>query len=69
MIGNVWETKRSDGRMERNSWGGNHGVVIEQREKNVYRLHFSCGETEYPDVTFEDLVVDVSIEGEYTARF
>jgi len=69
MISNIWETKRSDGRMERDSWGGNHGVVIEQREKNVYRLHFSCGETEHPNVTFEDLMVDVSVEGEYTTRF
>lgn len=66
---NIWETKRSDGRMERSEWGGNYGVVIEQREKNIYRLHFSCGKTEHPDVTFEDLVVDVSIEGEYTIRF
>ena len=69
MIHNIWETKRSDGRMESDSWGGNYGVVIEQREKDIYRLHFSCGKTEHPNVTFEDLVIDVSIEGEYTTRF
>lgn len=69
MIHNIWEIKRPDGSMESDSWSGNYGVIIEQREKDVYRLHFSCGKTEHPNVNFEDLVVDVSIEGEYTTRF
>lgn len=69
MIYNIWEMERSDGRMERCSWGGNYGVVIEQRGKDVYRLYFSCGYVKHPNVTFQDLVVDVAIEGEYIPRF
>ena len=66
MLKNIWEMKRSDGRMERCSWGGNYGVLMEQREKDVYRLYFSCGDVDHPNITFQDLVIDVAIEGEYT---
>lgn len=69
MIHNIWEIKRPEGRIEKCSWGGNYGVVIEQREKDVYRLYFSCGEVEHPNITFEDLVIDVAIDGEHTTRF
>lgn len=70
----VWERKVIGGYPEheyvqRESWYGNYGVVIEQREKDVYRLHFSCGNVDHPNVTFDDLVIDVSIEGEYETRF
>jgi len=69
MIYNIWEMKRSDGRIERCSWGGDHGVVIEQKKQNEYRLYFSCGEVDHQNITFQDLVIDVAIEGEYTPRF
>jgi hypothetical protein len=69
MLNNIWEMKRSDGRIERCSEGGNYGVVIEQKKQNEYRLYFSCGEVDHPNVTFQDLIVDVVIEGEYMPRF
>jgi hypothetical protein len=80
---NIWEAKKvnryighnADGTlrfetfMERESWGGNYGVVIEDRGKDEFRLHFSCGATQHPNVTFEDMVVDIKIEGNYRSRF
>jgi len=44
-------------------------IIWVKARKDIYRLHFSCGEGDHPNVTFDDLVVDVTIEGEYTTRF
>ncbi len=51
------------------SWLGTYGLVIERRNEHGYRLYFSCGYKEYANVTFEDLIVDVFISGEYAAEF
>ena len=71
---NVWEREVTSGHpvhtyMHRESWWNNYGVVIEKKRENNYRLYFSCGVDKHLNITFEDLIVDVSIEGEYTTRF
>lgn len=61
-MGSFHNTKRA--------WYGNYGVVIEATSANSYRLYFSCGyATNFNNITFEDLVLDVFIHGNHTTDF
>ena len=51
-------------------WHGNYGVVIEATAISSYRLYFSCGYAmNFSNITFEDLVLDVFVNGDHTADF
>lgn len=44
-------------------------MIIEELEKCHYLSHFSCGEFDFKDVTFQDLELELTIEGDYTPCF
>ena len=41
-------------------------MIIEELGKDHYLLHFSCGELDFKEVTFQDLELELTIEGDYT---